>query len=72
MDILFDYRINVAAPLEVCTNEKQRAVIGFLWPESMSGVEINLRFVAQYDDLGLISHGYSLQEAFRFIFAVAE
>lgn len=35
-------------PLAVCTKEKQRVVIRFLWLEDVSGAEIHGRLLAQY------------------------
>ena len=40
----------MAAPLEVCTNEEQRAVIRFLWSEGVPGAEIHQRLSTQYGD----------------------
>jgi len=40
----------MAAPLAVCTKEKQRAVIRFLWSEGVPGAEIHRRLSTQYGD----------------------
>lgn len=39
------------ASLPVYTNEKQRAVIRFLWSQGVSGAEIHKRLSKQYGDL---------------------
>lgn len=41
--------------LITCTNEKQHAVIKFVWDENVRGVKINLRLSGQYDDSILAS-----------------
>ena len=38
----------MAAPLSVCTKEKPRSVIRFLWSEGVSGASIHQRLSAQY------------------------
>jgi len=45
--------IEMAAPLSVCTKEKQRGVIRFLWSEGETGAEIHRRLSAQYGDRAL-------------------
>jgi len=43
----------MAAPLAVCTKEKQRAVIRFLCSEGVPGAEIHRRLSTQYRDSAL-------------------
>jgi hypothetical protein len=40
----------MAAPVAVCSKEEQRAVIRFLWSESVPGAEIHRRLSTQYRD----------------------
>jgi hypothetical protein len=38
----------MADPLEVCTKDKQHAVVSFLVSEGMKGAEIHRKFAAKY------------------------
>jgi hypothetical protein len=44
----------MAAPLALCSEEEQGAVIRFLWSEGVSGAEIYRRLSAQYGDSALL------------------
>jgi hypothetical protein len=43
----------MTAPLAVCTKEEQRAVIGFIWSEGVSGAEIHRRLSTQHGNSAL-------------------
>ena len=45
----------MSAPLDVCTEEEQRAVVRFLWSENVSGAEIHRRLQTQYGNNNCMS-----------------